>query len=294
MKTVLETLRPRQWTKNLLLFAGVLFSRQLGNPALALRAGVGFAAFCLLSSAVYLVNDLKDVEADRRHATKRGRPVASGRLPTATARVIVAVLLTGAGAIAWWLGLDFLGVAAGYLALNLAYTFALKNHVLLDVFAIAIGFVLRAIAGVELLKPVSPQTELSPWLLVCSFFGALFLALAKRRRELANAGADAAHQRAVLGHYDGGLLDGLLMVTAAASLMAYALYTIWPGTVAKFGTEALLYTVPFVAYGIFRYLYLVRATEQAEDPSSMLLADRPLAACVLLYLIAVLAILYTR
>src|SRR5206468_4022247 len=222
MKTVLETLRPRQWTKNLLLFAGVLFSRQLGNPALALRAAVGFAAFCLLSSAAYLVNDLKDVEADRRHATKRGRPVASGRLPTATARAIVAVLLTGAGAIAWLLG------------------------------------------------------------------------LAKRRRELANAGADAAHQRAVLGHYDSGLLDGLLMVTAAASLMAYALYTIWPGTVAKFGTEALLYTVPFVAYGIFRYLYLVRATEQAEDPSSMLLADRPLAACVLLYLIAVLAILYTR
>ena len=148
------------------------------------------------------------------------------------------------------------------------------------------------IAGVELLRPVSPGTELSPWLLMCTFFGALLLALAKRRREIANTTGDAAPQRQVLDHYTPGLLDGLLLVSAAASLMSYALYTIWPATVAKFGTEALLYTVPFVAYGIFRYLYLVRVSESVEDPSHVLLTDRPLAACVLLYLATVLLILY--
>src|SRR5262249_44178307 len=143
-------------------------------------------------------------------------------------------------------------------------------------------------------RPVAPQTMLSPWLLVCTFFGALFLALAKRRRELTNAGDAASRQRAVLDHYTPELVDGLLTVSAAASLMAYALYTIWPQPVAKFHTAALLYTVPFVAYGIFRYFYLVRASETTEDPSQVLLTDRPLAGCVALYLVAVVAILYLR
>jgi hypothetical protein len=142
------------------------------------------------------------------------------------------------------------------------------------------------------LRPAAPDTELSPWLLVCTFFGALFLALAKRRRELANAGGQAARQRAVLGHYTPELLDGLLLVSAASALISYALYTIWPGTVAKFGTDALLFTIPFVTYGIFRYLYLVGTTEQGEDPSAVLLSDAPLAVCVALYVIAVVAILY--
>jgi 4-hydroxybenzoate polyprenyltransferase len=291
---LIESLRLRQWTKNLLLFAGVLFSQQLAVPGHALRAAGGFLAFSLLASAGYLVNDLRDLESDRRHPIKCRRPLASGRLPAIAARVAVVPLFAAAALLSLGLGTSFTVVAAAYLALNVAYTFALKHQVLLDVFAIAIGFVLRAIASVLLLKPVAPHTELSPWLLVCTFFGALFLALAKRRRELANAGERAASQRAVLDRYGPELLDGLLLVSAAASLMGYALYTIWPGTVAKFGTEALLYTVPFVAYGIFRYLYLMAATEQGEDPSYLLVADRPLATCVGLYLVTVLAILYLR
>ena len=291
---LIEELRPWQWTKNLLLFAGVLFSQQLGSPQLLLRAGAGFIAFSLLSGAVYLVNDLADLEADRRHPKKRMRPLASGRLPAAAGRIALVPLLGIVVAVSMWLGTGFAIVAWSYFALNLAYSFGLKHQVLIDVFIIAIGFVMRAIAGVELLQPVSPGTELSPWLLVCTFFGALLLGLAKRRREVANAAGDATLQREVLEHYTPALLDGLLLVSAASSLMGYALYTIWPATVAKFGTEAMLYTVPIVAYGIFRYLYLVRDSESTEDPAKVLLTDRPLAACVVLYLVAVLLILYRR
>jgi 4-hydroxybenzoate polyprenyltransferase len=289
---LIETLRPKQWTKNLLLFAGVLFSQQLGQLDLVLRAAAGFATFSLLSGCAYLINDLRDVEADRLHPRKRNRPIASGRLPVPVALAALVPLLAVAVAVSWWLGPSFSLVAFIYMVLNLAYSLGLKSVVLVDVFVIALGFVLRAIAGVELLRGPSPGTELSPWLLVCTFFGALFLALGKRRRELANAGQAAAGQRKVLEHYTPELVDGLLVVSAASSVMGYALYTIWPSTVAKFGTEALLYTVPFVAYGVFRYLYLLRATEASEDPSLILLTDRPMAGCVLCYLVAVVLILY--
>jgi 4-hydroxybenzoate polyprenyltransferase len=289
---LVQELRPRQWTKNLLLFAGVLFSRHLTDPELMVRAAAGFVAFSLLAGSIYMMNDLKDLEVDRQHAVKRLRPLAAGRLPVAAVWVALGPLLATVALISIWLGGPFMAVAGLYLAFNLAYTFWLKQVVLVDVFLIAIGFVLRAIAGVHLLLPVAPDTELSPWLLVCTFFGALFLALAKRRREIANAGEGASRQRAVLDAYSAELLDGLLLVSAAASLMGYALYTIWPGTVAKFQTEALLYTVPFVAYGIFRYLYLVRATEATEDPSQVLLTDRPLGWCLGLYLLTVILILY--
>jgi len=290
---LLQELRPKQWTKNLLLFAGVLFSQHLTNPAVLLRAAGGFLAFSLLSGTVYLLNDIKDIEADRRHPVKRNRPLASGRLSVGVARGAFVPLLALVALLSLWLGGPFALVAGLYLAFNLAYTFGLKQIVLVDVFFVAIGFVLRAIAGVQLMRPVVP-TELSPWLLVCTFFGALFLALAKRRREITNAGEAASRQRAVLEHYTPELLDGLLLVSAAASLMAYALYTMWPATVAKFHTEALLYTMPFVAYGIFRYLYLVRATEATEDPAQVLLTDRPLGWCIGLYLLTVVVILYHR
>jgi 4-hydroxybenzoate polyprenyltransferase len=289
-----EALRPKQWTKNLLLFAGVIFSRLLLQPQMLLRAGAGFLSFSLLAGSVYLLNDLLDVEADRLHPRKRNRPIASGRLPVAVAWAALLPVLAISGAIAWWLGTGFTLIAGVYLAFNLAYSFGLKHQVLIDVFVLALGFVLRAIAGVELLRPVAPGIEISAWLLVCTFFGALFLGLAKRRRELANAGGEAGQRRAVLDHYTPELLDGLLLVSAATSLMAYALYTIWPATVAKFHTEALIYTVPIVAYGIFRYLYLVRVSESTEDPSQVLLADRPLGACVLLYTLVVAIILYSH
>ncbi len=291
---LVQALRPKQWTKNLLLFAGVVFSLQLGRPDLMLRAAAGFLAFSLLAGTVYLLNDLRDVESDRLHPRKRNRPIASGRLPAGVARLALLPLAAAVLALSWWLGWGFCLVAGIYLVMNFAYSLWLKHQVLIDVFVVATGFVLRAIAGVELMLPVEPATALSPWLLVCTFFGALFLALAKRRREIENAGAHAGEQRAVLLHYSAPLLDGLLLVTASASLMSYALYTIWPDTVAKFGTRDLLYTVPIVAYGIFRYLYLTQSSEKSEDPSQVLLTDRPMGVTVLTYLAAVVLVLYRR
>lgn len=292
IRAFFEALRPRQWTKNLLLFAGLLFSQQFDSPELVMRAVIGFVAFSLLAGSMYLINDIADAAADRRHPHKRSRPVASGRLTVPAAWAGVVPTLAIALAASWWLGVGFLVTAMVYVVLNVAYSAALKNIVLIDVFVVALGFVLRAIAGVQLLLPVSPSTVLSPWLLVCTFFGALFLGLAKRRRELENSGGEAGAQRAVLERYSRQALDGMLLVAAATSLMGYALYTIWPATVEKFGTEALLYTVPFVAYGIFRYLHLVRVSELSEDPSHVLLADRPLAVCVAAYLAVVVIILY--
>jgi 4-hydroxybenzoate polyprenyltransferase len=288
----LRALRPRQWTKNLLVFAGVVFSQQVTQPDLVLRAAAGFLAFSLLSSCVYVVNDIRDLEADRLHPKKRKRAIASGRLTPTVALMGCVPVLAAVVALSAWLGTEFQIVLATYLVLNLAYTFRFKTVVLIDVFLIATGFVLRAIAGVELLRPVAPETSLSPWLLVCTFFGALFLGFAKRRREITNAGDVAVQQRVVLATYTPELLDGLLIASAAASLMSYALYTMWPATVEKFGTDALIYTVPFVAYGIFRYLYLVQRSSASEDPSHVLLTDRPMLVCVLAYLVAVLVILY--
>jgi 4-hydroxybenzoate polyprenyltransferase len=292
MTPILQALRPKQWTKNLLVFAGVVFAQHASDPALLLRATAGFVAFSLLASAVYVVNDLKDVDVDRLHPRKRHRPIASGALSPAVAWSVVPVLLVIVAALCSWLGFGFLLVLAAYLASNVAYSFGLKNQVILDVFVIASGFVLRAVAGVELLKPVAPETQLSSWLLVCTFFGALFLAVSKRRRELTNAGHLASDQRAVLATYTPELLDRMLTIAAACTLMSYALYTIWPATVAKFGTEALIVTVPVVAYGVFRYLHLVRVSETSEDPSQVLLADRPIQVTVLVYVALTLWILY--
>jgi 4-hydroxybenzoate polyprenyltransferase len=292
MTPLLQALRPKQWTKNLLVFAGVVFAQHASNLALLLRAAAGFVAFSLLASAVYIVNDLKDVEVDRLHPRKRHRPIASGALSPTVAWTVVPILLVIVAAISSWLGFGFLLVLAAYLASNVAYSFGLKNQVILDVFVIASGFVLRAVAGVELLKPVEPETQLSAWLLMCTFFGALFLAVSKRRRELVNAGHLASDQRAVLATYTPELLDRMLTITSACTLMSYALYTIWPATVAKFGTEAMMVTVPVVAYGVFRYLHLVRVSETSEDPSLVLLSDRPIQLAVLAYVALTVWILY--
>lgn len=291
---LVEALRPKQWTKNALLFVGVVFSQHLRDGQLLGRAAAGFLAFSLLSGSVYVLNDLMDVESDRRHPKKSRRPIASGRLPVPVAWGLLPVLWTAVAALAWWLGPSFTWIALFYLVSNLAYSFWLKHQVILDVFLIANGFVLRAIAGVELLRPVAAETVLSPWLMVCTFFGALFLGTSKRRRELVNAGTQAVEQRAVLRRYTPELLDVMLTVSAATTLVAYALYTIWPATVAKFHTEALLYTVPIVAFGVFRYLFLVRVSETSEDPSAVLLTDRPIQATVVLFLAVAVWILYGR
>ena len=295
MIAYLEALRPKQWIKNGLVLIGVVFAGLLADPSAVTRAVLGFVGFSLLSGAVYLFNDLRDVEADRLHPRKRLRPIPSGRLTVGAAWAWLVVVLAVSAAISWYLGPWYAATAAAYLVLNVAYSLGLKHVVLVDVVTIAIGFVLRAIAGVELLRPIQPGVELSPWLLVCTFFLALFMACGKRRQEIRHQDLEQAQgRRRVLLSYRTEFLDTLISVCASSTLVAYAIYTIWPATVEKFHTTGLLWTVPFVTYGIFRYLWLTRVGEEGEDPSTTVLGDRPLLACVALWLVTVAIVLYVR
>jgi 4-hydroxybenzoate polyprenyltransferase len=286
-RALLVSLRPHQWTKNLFVLAALAFSKHLFDGDAVARAGAAFAVFCALSGAVYVVNDLADVERDRLHPLKRTRPIASGALGVPAARAAAVCLFALGLLAAWALGLGFLLCAAGYLALNLVYSFGLKNVVILDVLAIAIGFVLRAVAGA-----VAIQVIFSDWLLVCTILLALFLALAKRRHELVTLDDAVAHRR-ILAEYSPYLLDQMIAVVTASCLTAYAFYTLAPETVAKYRTDRLAFTIPFVIYGIFRYLYLVHRKEQGGSPGDALLTDRPLLATVALWAAAVVLIVYT-
>jgi 4-hydroxybenzoate polyprenyltransferase len=291
----LEALRPKQWIKNGLVLIGIVFAGMLTDPQALLRTALGFVGFSLLSGAVYLFNDLRDVEADRLHPKKRLRPIPSGRLSVSAAWTLLLIVLALAGVIAWSLGPWYAATAGAYLVLNLAYSLGLKHVVLVDVLTIATGFVLRAIAGVELLRPLQPAVELSPWLLVCTFFLALFMACGKRRQEIRHQDLQQAEgRRRVLLSYRTEFLDTLITVCASSTLVAYAIYTIWPATVEKFHTTGLLWTVPFVTYGIFRYLWLTRVGEEGEDPSTTVLGDKPLLVCVALWLVTVAVVLYLR
>jgi 4-hydroxybenzoate polyprenyltransferase len=286
--TLLRAMRPQQWTKNLLVFAGLIFGEKLTDASAAATATGAFAVFCLLSSAVYLVNDVRDREADRRHPVKAKRPIASGALSPTTA-VTAAALLSGAGLVgASLINTAFALVAAAYLVLLMSYSLSLKHVVILDVLVLAGGFVLRAAGGA-----VAVGVAFSHWLLLLTLLLALFLALSKRRAELvALAGADAHSHRPSLGDYSPYLLDQMIGVVTASTLLAYAFYTISPETVEKFGTDRLLWTVPFPLYGIFRYLYLMHQREGGGNPADTLLEDRPILICVALWGAAVIAILY--
>lgn len=290
----LAGLRPRQWTKNGVVFAGLIFSRHAFEPALVLRALVGFVIFCAVSGASYLINDFTDLEKDRLHPEKRRRPMASGALPPAAGLAAAGVLLAASLGAATRLGGGFTLAAVAYAVLIFAYSLVLKRAIILDVLAIAVGFVLRAIAGVEVVRRADPAVELSPWLLVCTLFLALFLATGKRRHELVLLESGAANHRRTLGEYSARLLDLMMGVMTAATLIAYATYTIAPATVAKFQSPALVYTIPFVIYGIFRYAYLVLERQSGGNPSEVLLTDWPTLANILLWLMAVGLILYTH
>jgi 4-hydroxybenzoate polyprenyltransferase len=281
------SLRPGQWTKNLLVFAGVLFGRRLSDPAAAGRALAAFGIFCALSGVVYLVNDVIDREGDRRHPLKSRRPIASGRLGAGTA--LAAAFVIGAAALvsAFWLGGAFGAVAAAYLGLMALYSGSLKNIVIIDVLTIAVGFVLRAVAGA-----VAVNVEISHWLLVCTILLALFMALAKRRQEIVSLSDGAPGHRAILGEYSVYLLDQMIAVVTASTLISYAFYAISPETELKFGTHWLGLTIPFPLYGIFRYLYLVHQREGGGSPADLLLTDRPLLSCVALWALTVAIIVY--
>jgi 4-hydroxybenzoate polyprenyltransferase len=289
---LLTELRPRQWTKNLVLFAGLVFSKNASDPELVLRSALGFVCFCLASGAVYIINDIVDRGQDRLHPVKRNRPIASGVLKPGVAAGWAIALMIAATILAFYLGLSFLVVFAVFVALNLAYSFKLKQIMALDVLSIAIGFVLRAIAGVQVLVEVQPGIELSPWLLVCTLFLALFLGLGKRRAELAQLDQNAELHRKSLANYSMGLLNQMIAMASAATVISYSIYTIAPGTVQKFHTEKLVYTIPFVIYGLWRYLYLVFEREGGGNPSEVLLTDAPLLVNVLLWVLVAAGVLY--
>jgi 4-hydroxybenzoate polyprenyltransferase len=281
------SLRPHQWTKNLIVFAALVFGERRLDLTAAVAAGVTFLVFCVLSGVVYLVNDVQDRDADRLHPVKRRRPIASGGLAPGTA-LVAAALLTVASLIAAFMLSPAVGVvSAMYVVLLALYSTTLKHIVILDVLTIAFGFVLRAWAGA-----VAVDVVMSHWLLLLTLLLALFVGLSKRRAELVTLADDAKGHRRSLAEYSPYLLDQMISVATASTLVAYALYTIDPQTVAKFGTDRLLWTFPFPLYGILRYLYLVHQREGGGDPAELLLTDRPLLVCVALWGAAVLLIVY--
>ncbi len=280
-------LRPAQWTKNLVVFAALIFGERLFDGTAAFRAALAFLAFCGLSGVVYLVNDVIDREADRQHPLKRLRPVAAGHLSPALALGAAVVLTALSLGVSAWLGTAFLLHAGAYLLLQVAYSLGLKRQVILDVLAIAMGFVLRASAG-----GAAVGVHVSQWLLLCTILLALFLALAKRRHEITLLGEGALTHRAILGEYTPYLVDQMMAVVTASTLMGYAFYAVSPDTAERFGTPWLGLTIPFPLYGIFRYLYLVHRRSQGGSPTELLLADRPLLVCVALWGLAVVGIIY--
>jgi 4-hydroxybenzoate polyprenyltransferase len=270
---VLVALRPRQWSKNLLVFAGIVFAAKLGDAGRWGEAVACFAAYCALSSAAYLVNDVRDREHDQLHPVKRQRPIARGELAVGLAVVLAAVLAALALGIGAWLGLVSLGFLLAFGVLQLAYSFGLKHVVLLDVFAIGGLFVIRAAAGAA-----AVHVRISPWLLLCTALLALFLALAKRRGELVLVGARETPGRPVLEGYSLELVDQLVTVVAASTVIAYSLYTFTARD-----SKALMATIPFVIFGVFRYLLLVHRDDLGEEPEQVLLKDVPILVAVCLW-----------
>lgn len=283
----MRSLRPHQWAKNLFVLAPLVFAHGLASPLLAGRGLAAFAAFCAASSAVYLLNDLRDRERDRHHPLKRHRPIAAGTVPRSAAAAAAAVLLAVAGGIAAALGVDFALVVAGYLVLNLLYTLGLKQVVILDVLLISIGFVLRVLGG-----GAAVGVEVSRWLLLCTIFLALFLAFSKRRHEIELLDARAADQREVLSQYSPAFLDQMINVVTASAVVSYALYAIAPETTEKYDTQDLIWTIPMVLFGIFRYLFLVYQRPGERNPTEALLSDAPFVVNLLLWGAAVVWIVY--
>jgi len=279
-------MRPEQWLKNGFVLAPIVFSGLVGDPDAWLRTMLAVAAFCAASSAVYLVNDVIDREADRSHPIKQNRPIASGEVSVATALVVAVLLLIAAAFASVWLGGWFSAVLAGYVSLVLLYSALLKRAVFLDVLVVAAGFVLRVVGGA-----VAIDVPVSRWILVVTYLLALYLALGKRRSELVLLGGEAGTHRVVLGHYTLPMVDQAISVVLGATVVAYALYTVAPETVAKVGSEGLLATVPIVLYGLFRYLYLLHRHELGGSPTKALLTDRPLLVCVVIWLVVAAAVI---
>ncbi len=279
-------MRPRQWAKNIFVFAALVFAGRLADGAAVLRVCGAFAVFCVLSSAVYLINDVRDREADRRHPVKRRRPIAAGEISPGTASAASVVLAVAALFSAFWLSAGLGAVSCAYFILNLAYSFGLKRIVILDVMMVATGFLMRAFAGALVIN-----VAISRWLVLCTGLLALFLGFVKRRQEIAGLDGREA-TRPILREYSLPFLDQMIAVVTGATVVAYSLYAFSPEVAARLGTEHMGLTIPFVLFGIFRYLYLVHQRGVGENPTVVVLADLPLILDVALWAAAVVVALY--
>lgn len=287
LRELFQSLRPQQWLKNLFIFAPLIFSENIFDRSMFLQTLLAFGIFCFLSGALYILNDLKDIEEDRLHPIKSKRPLARGELKKRQAIAAFVLLSFLSLLLAEVVNIEFLWICLVYFVLQIAYSFALKHVVILDVFIVAAGFFLRVIAGA-----VAIRVLISPWLLICTTLLALFLALSKRRHEIILLDADAMDHRRILKEYSPYLLDQMISVVTASTVIAYCLYTISGDTIEKFGTNKLILTVPFVLYGIFRYLYLIHQKAEGGTPETLILKDRPLLLDIFLWIVSAALIIY--
>ncbi|NPV77021.1 MAG: decaprenyl-phosphate phosphoribosyltransferase [Anaerolineae bacterium] len=286
IRALIQTMRPRQWTKNVFVLAALVFDRQLTNMPSLYRSLAGFFLFCLLSSTVYILNDIVDAEADRQHPVKKNRPIASGKLPIHLAIGAVVVILLITFPLAYVLSPGFAIIALVYFLINLAYSTWLKHVPLVDVLIIAAGFVLRVAAGVSLIQ----VQRFSPWLYVVTTLFALYIGFGKRRAEMTLLLEKAEFHRRVLDGYNIPLLDQLITVVSSTTIVAYSLYTFSAPNLPE--NHTMMLTIPFVLYGIFRYLSLIQVNGEGGAPEELLLSDRPLQIAILLWGISILIIFY--
>lgn len=284
---LLRSLRPWEWIKNTLVFAAAVFSGQFFVRQSFLLALATFAAMCLAASGTYLLNDVRDRESDRRHPEKRNRPVASGAVPVGAALIAALLLDAGSVGLAFWVNVETGFTVSAYLLLTTLYSLTLKHVVILDAIVLAMGFVLRVIAGAEAIR-----VEFSSWLVLCTFLLALFLGFAKRRHEITLLEEDAKHHRPILGEYSTHFLDMMMAVVTSATVMSYVLYTMDPETVKRFHSRNVIYTTVFVVYGVFRYLYLIYLKSAGGSPVRTVLEDRSLQVTVVLWITAILLLRY--
>lgn len=288
VKEYLKLMRIPQWIKNFFVFVPLIFSQHLFEKSFFLTTLAGFFAFCLTTSSVYIFNDIMDVEEDRAHPVKRLRPVASGKISKAAAAVLAAVLLSVVIVFSGLFNIAFLISLSAYFILNLLYSSALKKIVLLDIFSIAAGFIIRVVAGALIIN-----VEISSWLLLTTLFLSLFLAVMKRQSELRlPADSENRHTRKVLSQYSLEFTSQMATIAASGVIICYALYTVSARTVSVFGTEKLIYTTPFVVFGIFRYMFLVYLNKKGENTTEIMITDMPMIFNVLLYILTTTLIIY--
>ncbi len=287
IKFLIQAMRPKQWVKNILVFPALFFSQNLFNLQMLVKTAGAFISFCLIASSVYLINDIFDRERDRLHPEKKNRPIASGKVKPYEAGVLAFVLFILGMVLSIKISFALLVILLIYMGSNFLYSIWVKHIAILDVFLVSLGFVLRVVAGGEAIK-----VEISAWIILCTILGSLFLSFAKRRHELSVQGELAVNHRRSLAEYSPYFLDQMIAVTTASTVMAYSLWTMWPSVVEKFHTKNLPWTIPFVCYGIFRYLYLVHQKGEGGDPTKLFLKDKPLLINIILWLASVLLILY--